>query len=463
MGHRLRIPFGGALAGGALLLAGSAAAWAGETDPAAQLLEEIEALRRSQADMQVKIEMQQKRIADLEANAAPAAQDADAGLGKQIEDYLKGGIPTKKGSRIRFYGFLRLDAVRDDSTVSNSQTIGWVRSEDPSAAGGVGGNRAGFTMHPRLTRFGADLDGGTVAGLSDAKLTGKLEVDFYNNGLSGQSESRAALRMRHAYANLAWEKDVLLAGQTGDLISPLWPFVNPDMVHWGAGNLGDRRAQVRWTHNEKVGNGTLSLAGMAGLTGAVDNQNLDGDSLRDGEASGLPAAQARVGFSAPLDGRAVSFGVWGHYGQEKVETDIGSRGRFVSTALGVDLDFPVTEAIYVKGEAWIGRNLDDVRGGIFQGINPSTGQEIGSAGGWIEVGFKASKTWTLAGGFSEDNPDTGDLVAGARDRNRIWYAGSHWMFDPVEFGIDFMHWHTRFKGQRGGLDNRFQAFVAYHF
>ncbi|MCK6479624.1 MAG: hypothetical protein HUU06_05140 [Planctomycetaceae bacterium] len=462
MGHRRLTPIGGIVAGGALLLAGAASAFADESGTAARLLEEIEALRRSQNDLMTKVELQQRRITELEASAAVPQEGGDASLSKQIEDYLKGGMPTKKGSRFKFYGFLRLDAIWDDSMPSNTQTIGWVRSEDPTVPGGVSKNRGDFTMHPRLTRFGFDLDGGKLADLGDAKVTGKLEIDFYNNGLSGQSESRAALRMRHAFLTLGWEKDTLLAGQTTDLIAPLWPIVNPDLVNWGAGNLGDRRAQVRWTRNEKIGNGTLTLAGMAGLTGAQDNQNLDGDGVRDGEASGLPSLQARIGFGAPLDGRTIEMGLWGHRAREKTAADVGSHGDFSSTALGVDLHFPVTAEIYVKGEAYVGRNMDDVRGGIFQGVN-AAGQEIAAQGGWLEVGFKASKSLTLAAGFSEDNPDSGDLGVGGRDRNRIWYAAAHWNWDVIETGVDFMHWHTQFKGQKGGLDNRVQAYIAYHF
>src|SRR2546428_344657 len=82
--------------------------------------------------------------------------------------------------------------------------------------------------------FGPD-----VAALANAKTGGKLEVDFYNNGLAGQSESREALRMRHAYLTMKWDDFTLLAGQTADVISPIYPIVNNDLVMWGAGNLGD--------------------------------------------------------------------------------------------------------------------------------------------------------------------------------------------------------------------------------
>ena len=406
----------------------------------------------------------QKRVQELEAKLAGGAAPAPADT--SVAEYLKKGIPTKKGnSLIKFYGFLRLDAIFDDSSPNNTQTIGWIKSEDPGAPGGVQKDNESLTIHPRLTRFGFDLDAGKVAALKDAKVTGKMEVDFYNNGLAGQSESRSALRMRHAYVDLDWGNDALRAGQTSDLISPLWPVVNPDMIMWGAGNLGDRRPQVRWTHTMAQGENKITAAGMAGLTGAVDNQNLDGpgDTVRDGEESGKPMLQGRVAYSFAAGKGKAEAGAWGSFAREHTTVQFAGEDKFESTALGIDLTLPLGEQFYLKGEAWRGRNLDDVRGGIFQGVNTTTGNEIHSQGGWIEAGFNLSKTVLLAAGFTEDNPQSSDLNAGGRDRNTVAYAAIHFNYDPVEFGFDFMHWHTQFKGQKGGLDHRFQAYIQYSF
>jgi hypothetical protein len=413
-------------------------------------------------ELRDRVEAQQREIDDLKSRmSGGGGGSADSG---SIADYLKKGIPTKKGtSFIKFYGMLRLDGIWDDSTPSNTQTIGWVKSEDPTAAGGVKKNQSDLTIHPRLTRFGFDLDGGRVAAMNDAALTGKVEIDFYNSGLSGQSESRAAIRMRHAYMNFDWGSDVLLAGQTNDLISPLYPIVNNDLVMWGAGNLGDRRPQVRFTHSMAAGGeGRLTLAGMAGLTGAVDNQNLDGNGLRDGEASGYPTLQARIGWSFPWQKAKGEVGVWAHNASEVTSTDVGTHHRFESSAYGFDVNLPLTESLYLKGEGWKGRNLDDVRGGIFQGVN-AAGNEIGAQGGWVEAGFKVSRTVTLAAGVTEDNPTGSDLAAGGKDKNRVYYVAVHFNWDPVELGIDFMHWHTEFVGQASGLDNRIQVYISYSF
>jgi hypothetical protein len=405
------------------------------------------------------LESLQQRVAELEARLAVApAEGEDA-----IQESLKKGIPSTKGSTIKFYGTLRLDMIFDDSSPNNTQTIAFIKPEDPTVAGGADKDDEDFTMHPRLTRFGLDLDGGTVKDLKDAKLTGKLEVDFYNNGLAGQSESRAALRMRHAWLQLDWGKGQFLAGQTNDVIAPLWVFVNPDLCNWGAGNLGDRRPQIRYTRTLRDGEESkVTIAGMAGLTGAQDNQNLDTDGIRDGEASAWPTLQTRAAFSFMK--KKAEVGVWAHYAREAVEVPVaGEDDRFTSSVIGLDVNVPFGD-MYVKSELFTGKNLDDVRGGIFQGVDPVTGEEIHSQGGFLEFGWKIRPTTTVAIGISQDECDDDDInPAGGRERNRVAYAGIHFSPSPIEYGIDFMHWHTRFAGVRGGLDNRIQAYIAYHF
>jgi hypothetical protein len=387
-----------------------------------------------------------------------------------------GGVAWKdlisEGNRFRLYGFARLDVQYDDSRPNNTQTISWILSEDPAAPPGVGAggeNREDLTIHPRLTRLGLDLDGGTVASLDDAKVTGKVEVDFFNSGLAGQSESRAALRMRHAWLKLAWGDFSLLAGQTNDVISPVFPVVNSDLVMWGAGNLGDRRPQIRAEH--ATGSDALRwiFQGEVGLTGADDNQDLDaagtyGAGYRDGETSGLPTLQARVACRTRVAGRNAEFGVWVHRAWEEPDTTFAGENEFDSRAIGVDATLPLgSERVTLKGEAWTGENLDDVRGGIFQGIDKATGVEIGASGGFVELAFEATEHCTLHAGWSNDDPDDGDLPAQARAENVIWYAAGRWRYESVSFGVEFLNWTTKYVGLGDGDDNRVVAFMQYSF
>ena len=448
-------------------------------------------------ELKKKVEEQEKRIAELEKKlgAAPSAPEpapppAPAGEAegkKGFLEFIRWNEVSVGSSRFKLYGFLRLDAIYDDSRPNNTQVIGFVRSEDPGALKQFAANPGAFggvdprkfvspddsetlTIHPRLTRFGLDFDGPTVVPFNHSKVTGKLEIDFYNNSLQPQSESRAAIRMRHAYLKLAWPHLSLLFGQTNDVISPLFPVVNPDLVMWGAGNLGDRRPQARAEYLHRLGPGDILLQGEAGLTGADDNQDLDapntvGAGFRDGEASGLPTLQSRIAYRYPLtEKNPLEVGIYGHRAWEQTDTRLGGKNHFDSWAYGFDVFLPLyRNLLFLKGEGWRGANVDDVRGGIFQGINTVTGDEIFSQGGWAELGWQAFPRWLISIGYSTDDPDNQDVGLGGRAQNRIAYLSNRWVFAPIEIGFDYLYWVTEYVGFNNGDDNRFQAYIAYRF
>jgi hypothetical protein len=109
-------------------------------------------------------------------------------------------------------------------------------------------------------------------------VSGRLEIDFQNGG----SNSRAIPRYRHAFLQMNWGVHSLLAGQTWDVISPLFPTVNADTLMWNVRNMGDRRPQLRYSYEPKTG---LNARGAIGLTGAIDNLDADNNGVPDGEGS----------------------------------------------------------------------------------------------------------------------------------------------------------------------------------
>src|SRR6185295_17065522 len=241
-----------------------------------------------------KMDALEKRVAELEAKLPKDAGTADN----------KWNDISALGSRFQLYGFLRLDAYYDDSRPNNVTTPSFIRSEDQTSPIGTRapGNSHDFTMHPKLTRLGLNFDGGKIGGLGDCQVLGKLETDFYN---ATATDSREAIRIRLAYAQLKWTSFSLYAGQMWDVISPLQPIVQNDNVMWNAGNLGDRRPQVR---GEWIGGGDttkFNLQGMLGNTGAVDGQDLDpaggtGSGFKDGDQSAVPTLQARAAVITPM-------------------------------------------------------------------------------------------------------------------------------------------------------------------
>jgi hypothetical protein len=363
-----------------------------------------------------------------------------------------------EGNRIKFYGFLRVDLDIDSQRASSTQTPLFITSPDPAAGGASIGE---FSMHPRLTRFGIDFSGPRIETLGNAKLSGKLETDFENGG----SESRQIIRIRHAFLRLDWKDFSILGGQTWDTVSPLYPTVNNDTLQWNAGNVGDRRPQVRAAYEPKLGQGKFSFAAGVGLTGAIDAADLDNNGFRDGEESHLPDFQARAGYSYPIGkDRSASFGVSGFYGSLRTVRPIAGRTEFHSQLLNVDFSVPFTSHFALRGEGWWGRNMSDVRGGAGQGVNLATGREIRGRGGWSEANITVSRYLSLNPGFSTDDPVDGDLPNGGRTRNRAFYFANR--ITPSRnflIGVDYLRWLTTFKGLKSGLDNRVNIFLQYSF
>jgi hypothetical protein len=448
---------------------------------------EIEMLKARLAELEQYVKSQKgqppsatQTNAPATPSSTPSAQSASAaktapppGADKPAESgFVRWNELVAGKSHFKLYGFLRLDAIYDSSRPNNTQIPAFIRSEDPAAPAAIRSDRNDddLTIHPRLTRFGIDFTGPEIERLGGAKTSGKAEIDFYN---LPSSESRNAPRMRHAYLKLTWDTASLLAGQTSDIISPIFPIVNPDFVMWGAGNVGDRRPQLRGEFAPKVGPGNFILQGEAGLTSANDGQDLDpaaAGAFRDGEASGKPTLQARAAYAFPLwQNQKFEIGVWGHRAWESTDTPIGTSGErdFDSEAAGLDIVVPLCrDIVWLKGEVWTGKNLSDIRGGILQGINTATGREVDSQGGWLELGVRPVKWFSLHGGYSFDNPDNEDLRGSAippRTRNSIWYGALRAYFDPIEIGLDYLNWTTDYLGVGSGHDHRFQSYISYKF
>lgn len=359
--------------------------------------------------------------------------------------------------RVKLYGFLRVDLDMDSQRPNNGQTILFVTSPDLPQ-----NDRGNFTIHPRLTRLGLDFRGPLVEGLGNASLSGRLETDFENGG----SESRQIPRIRHAFFKLSWRHASLLGGQTWDAFSPLYPTVNSDDLMWWAGNLGDRRPQLRAEFTPKWEDSQLTATFGVGLNGAVNLQDLDSNGYRDGEESSRPALEGRLGFSHTswTDGQAASVGVSGYYGWFTTSQLVDGRNEFHVQAVNLDFRLPLANRIALQGEGWWGRNLADVRGGIGQGVNPLTGREVRSRGGWSELALQVSSRWSIHPGFSTDDPLDVDIPDGGRTRNTAFYLGNR--FRPgggFLIGMDYLYWITQFKGLSQGIDNRVNVFFQYGF
>jgi hypothetical protein len=410
----------------------------------------------------------QKWVADLLGEVEPCAKKQQPALGQPAAADEKG---TKIGpARVSFYGLLRLDAHYTDSAMNDPRFAMWALStENQTFVQGMNrpekNKNPTFVMHPRLSRFGMDaVSKPPVPGM---KLTGKLEFDFF----AGENESRALPRLRHVFGMLAWGNWALLFGQTTDVISPLIPSVNAEAIMWNVGNLGDRQPQLQLARRQPVGSRlAIRVQLAAGQEGTRTNQDLDGDKVLDGDVAVQPQLQARGALEIKhwMDEPIVLAG-WTVYGKQRLvllsslPVVVSDRTEFQTFAIGGDFSIPFSKNVKVQGEAWQGKNLADLRGGIGQLIDLRIGTEVRAIGGWAELLVRI-KAWRLALGGGTDKPYEEDVQQrGQRRLNRALWIGNQFTFGQFSLGFDYTRWHTEWVRLNTGLANRYSLSLLCAF
>jgi hypothetical protein len=386
-------------------------------------------------------------------------------LSGRVADGLTFKQLTRSGFPIKFYGFLRMDAYYTTARMDNTVIPFFVRNE---SNGEAEPNDDAFAFDTRLTRFGFDVDGGKIC---KTALTGKLEMDFANFP-AGVVESRETPRMRLGYINLKNDDTYFRIGQDWDVISPLFPAINAESLMWNAGNLGDRRPQVQfgWVTGDPKCT-AFDFKVSAGMTGAISNQDLDAtvagvSNERDGFDSGLPHLQARAGvtFQSWVCEQTATVGAWGAVAWNETDTEFGGEDEFTTWLVGVDFQVPLVTGLKLRGELWAGTALADFRGGITQSINTATGEEIDSIGGWAEVVWDVTKTFTLTGGATADDPDNDDLVNNNKTLNWSAYVATKYDFGGgLKAGFDVIFWETQYLDTGLGNTVRFDLYTQFDF
>jgi hypothetical protein len=310
-----------------------------------------------------------------------------------------------------------------------------------------------LTMSPRMSRVGLGIDEWDLDDDDKLKGEGKLEIDF--GGAGGLN----VIRLRHAYGQISVDKKVeLLAGQTWDLISPLFPSAQNDTQLLFAGNTGDRRPQLRLSvyPSDKV-----RMAFAAAATGTLDQRDLDHDGQLDGMASATPMLQGLIEFRKRMGGdAAMRFGVWGHVAKD----ELADGTRHPSRSLGAHMFFPAGPKVALIGEVYGGSNLADIGGGIGQGVNTTTGRTIHAVGGWGEIAVIPTKKHMLAGGASGDFAREEDLQAGDRAKNTTVYGVLRYKpRDSLQLGLEYLYWRTQYKGMSDGVANRVNMHLSVFF
>src|SRR5207244_2660102 len=115
------------------------------------------------------------------------------------------------------------------------------------------------------------------------------------------------------------------------------------------------------------------------MTGAVDALDVDSalpagvtrpwtSTQLDGFDAGHPNTQLRiaVSFCSWVEGQRATFGLWGYLAGLETDTKLNGDNAYTAWAGGADWTIPLFGPLSIRGEAWIGQALADVRGGIGQ-------------------------------------------------------------------------------------------------
>ncbi len=336
-------------------------------------------------------------------------------------------VVTPGGTKVQIYGRLELGAAYE-----NDLTDGLWSSK---ARNGSGDAQSRTSLSIARTRLGLNLVGPSKEGEPD--LTGKFEADFsgnsgYNNfagGANAASGTNPNFRVRQSWGAVKF-KDLglsLLFGQTDDLFTPLDPpSVNASSFN-GAGNLGNRRPQIRIT--QVLGPVEIAVAATHdrtyGYKPRTDALKEDSEILNvsDNDAPSTPAAQGRVGVKLPASWAGekanIAVGIGGLFAKSEAANSYDT-ARFIrpepTYGFGADVSLPVIDIITLTGEFFWGQNLSRYGDGslgqsrAYGKVKGKDGSEkdlggIKSIGGWGGVSVKLPANLSLTGSVGGESLD----------------------------------------------------------
>ncbi|MCA9264313.1 MAG: hypothetical protein KDA60_10715 [Planctomycetales bacterium] len=351
----------------------------------------------------------------------------------------------KNGLSITPYGILWTDAIFATSRTFPGNFILYVESDETH------GEKT-YEIDSRRSRVGVDIAAPEVDLFGGVTSGGKVEIDFLGGFVNPNTTD---LRLRHVYWEAKNEHLRFLVGQTWDVVSPLIPSTVNFSVNWGAGNIGFRRAQIRYERYVPLSSDvTMELQSALAQNIVPDLASGDVAAGVIRESGAWPMLQGRLGFKVDAIELPLAFGVSGHIGETGFDFTRTGPGpamlppernaRFQSWSANADWSLPMSERFGIHGEFFTGENLSNLLGGINQGVCPCLRVPISSIGGWTEIWFDWTQHIHSHLGFGVDDPDDSDSVVG-RTQNRVIYANV--MIDltkRLRTGLEVASWETRY-------------------
>lgn len=372
----------------------------------------------------------------------------------EVRSEMKDLAWTKGDFKVVPYGILWGTTTYETSRTQIGDYTLWAISPDDEGEAAVHFNGKG-------TRLGIDVAGPQVPFFCCAKSGGKVEIDFEGNFTI---ENKPGVLLRHAYWEVKNDDFRLLMGQTWDVISPLYPKCIMYSVYWGAGNIGYRRAQLRYEHYFTMTD-AWKLEFQGALATDAGQDFVNGANPSNGDHASWPIIEMRVGSKIGYE-HPISFGVSGHIGEEIFDF-AGADDTYRQTwSLNADITVPITDRLGFQGEFFTGTNLKTFLGGIIQGVNVGgTDNEIRSSGGWANVYYDWTPRLHSAVGYTVDDPIDADITtANGRLYNQAYWGNvTYDVTKKFMLGVEVGQWKTLFTDRRAGNSTRIEFAGKYAF
>ncbi|MDR2594758.1 MAG: hypothetical protein LBC87_08320 [Fibromonadaceae bacterium] len=407
---------------------------------------------------------------------------------------------TVAGTKISLYGRLELNTAYETDV-----TNGLWSANAPSGAKGDAQGRTSLSI--ARTRLGFNLEGPSKD--DEPSLKGRFEADFAGNSsysnFNGTSGSNSGFRIRQSYGSVSF-KDLgltLLFGQTDDVVTPLDPpSVNPSSYN-GAGNIGNRRPQIRVT--EAIGPVEVAVAATHdrtyGYTARIDKDKADPDraaikgsdgsdsipaykgtdkAVTDADAPTIPAFQGRVGVKLPAswagEKASLVLGLGGLFAKNEV-ANLDDKNRYASPEpsymFGADLSLPIIDILTLTGEFFTGQNLSRYGdGSLGQKRAYSDDGGIKSIGWWGGLAAKLPASLSAGAGVGAESLDDKSKSNGNAESNMFIFANLAYnftsaakaTFEYVNFSTDYSVFKNgKYDSSDNRSLNRFELNFRYDF
>lgn len=364
------------------------------------------------------------------------------------------------GGPFSFYGFVRAEAIYDDTQVVKGDWLLYA----PSGAGGDADETQAFTMTGRHSRVGVKIDGGTDD--KGRTVKGLIEADFAGGFPNSSTAARQPnSRLRHAWVEWA-QPDVwaFRVGQDWALISGPFPGTTSFVVGAGKGHLWMRYPQAKVTL--KAGPAKLAVSANRPMAGNVKYDEYAGgdfDIVGDGEITGRPWFMGRTWLKFGNVGVSVS----GHYGQESIADDSGDRHDVDSWSFNADCSAKFGPAA-VYGRFFTGENLNSFFGGVFQGFtkDATSVTSLPATGGWGQVKYAVNDKVAATVGGGVDQADTENLAPTNRESNTWVFANVAYKVNKqLSYTVEWEQLTTAFVGPDvdDGVANRIHFVALFKF